>query len=54
MSASRGYKVRPYPLRTHDVTVCSEGGARRGGAWRWGARRGRGGTWNPVYINQDL
>ena len=48
MSASRRYKVRPYGIRTDDITVGSEGGARRGGAWR-----GRGGTWNPVYINED-
>ena len=28
MSASRQYKVRPYAIKTHEVSLCSEGGAR--------------------------
>ena len=36
MSASRRYKVRPYAIKTHEVSLCSEGGARPGveGVWQ--------------------
>ena len=35
MSASRRYKVRPYAIKTHEVSLCSEGGVQPGVEGEW-------------------
>ena len=54
MSASRRYKVPPYAIRTHEVTLCSEAGARMGGARRGQAELGTLYIFKLVLVELDI